>query len=557
MDASYDQLVNNYIPFNVNRNTVEHGSAGATPVAGGQFYRSPATGANRLPGSGILLATSAIPAAQLFPVSQWAPNSGLTPAFHRWRSSVSQLIAALDMSEDMVYEGPPPVLSLEELLSQHGRGRASFALAVTERLSAIDRLEAWQRINTALYWHLRPSLLLTGSDIITDTRYIDSLFVLRLADGRSLLLWALRRVSFSERDAQINLLRSLTGNRLKATATRAQLKTHANEMMEVWLLLHTSTPAAPGGLSDIYDFLVASLPSEPANSHLTNVRTWLAGQVAQYSAGINPDFSTYATAIDNMLKYAKVLGLAPGDDRVASAVAIDSSGVVTFSTAGGSSSSSMYALGQIRAAVEKPVDAPGNKCTFCDSWYCTASDKANGGDCKPHCICSSGSSFDVTKCTKGGNHIKARRIYHKDHPTVATLKGLRLRLNEDGTITEIPPGKGGGKGGKGGRGGNGRGRGRGGSFAMLTDAVPHSLAQLVGYEQAQSTSDDSDALSQRDGESFSQWLTRQDNAAPALGMLGIPTEASDAEHRAIALKQHARMQILQAKIICVAADRMC
>ena len=71
-------------------------------------------------------------------------------------------------------------------MARHGSGRAAHDLAVRERMACIDVLERWQRINTAFYWHLRPSLLIAGPDQLTDTRWIDTLFEGRVADGRTL-----------------------------------------------------------------------------------------------------------------------------------------------------------------------------------------------------------------------------------------------------------------------------------------------------------------------------------------------------------------------------------
>ena len=55
-------------------------------------------------------------------------------------------------------------------------------------------------------------------------------------------------------------------------------------------------------------------------SHLTTVRTWLAGQVAQYKVGANPDFASYTQALASMLSYARMVGLPPGDSKAGAAV---------------------------------------------------------------------------------------------------------------------------------------------------------------------------------------------------------------------------------------------
>ena len=515
-----------YTPFDAGEIVSKHGSAGADASARGDAVLAmiPYTAHS-------LLATSALPSTRLFPIVVWAVRSGRTMAYHSWLSGVDQLLAALGLTRASIGESPPEIPTLEHLQALGGtRGtRAAYNRAVQERLRSIDVFDAWQRVNTALYWHLRPSLKLAGSDALDDQRFIDTLYRLGVADGRTLLTWALGMVKYDGRDAQINLLRALTTVELRPTATCAQLKVHAMEMHEVWLLLLTSRPEAPAGLSDLYDFLVKSIPpTAPATQpHLVSVRTWLANQVAVYKALRNPEFASYRQAVQAMVEYAQLLGLPAGDSSAAAMVVIDSAGVVAFSSSKGGGGGSLLSLRSgPRPAPEKPPEAPGNKCAFCDSWWCTALLKASGTsgvDCKQFCVCCSDSTFDADSVSKGGTYIKSRRIYHKDNPNITTMKGLRLKMNKDGTVekTESP-----GKGGKGGgRGAGGRGRGRG-SLNMLTEES-QSMQSLSNEITSSSSSADQGA--QMKGESFDEWLERQDNLAPSLSMIvpkpDVPSEA--------------------------------
>ena len=464
------------------------------------------------------MATSAVPTPQLFPITKWAARSGRTAAHLQWWSGVRQLLAALSLTEDQIDEHPPSVPAIDTLITGYGGGvtRSARARAVRERMAAIDALEAWQRVNTALYWHLRPSLLLTGPDALNDTRYFDTLFQLDVADGRALLRWALDGVRFDARDCQINLLRALTTVRIKPTATRAQLKVHAQEMREVWLLLEGVDPLAPLGLSDLYDFLVASVPAQPVTSHLVSVRTWLTGQVAQYKAGQNVQFIDYLAALSAMDEYARVLGLPAGDPKAAAMVDIASNGIVTFSADGSSGGGgSLLSLRQPRPPPAKPDDAPGNNCSFCDSWWCDALKKASTSDSKQFCICCFNSDFDATGLSKGKDYVLSRREYHKSHPDITTLKGLKLWRKSDGTVVEATEGGGKGKG----RGGRGRGRGRQGSLNMMGADTSESLAQLQQAPSPSPPTEHEQSLMQRDGESFDQWLERNDSAAPSLSVI--------------------------------------
>ena len=49
-------------------------------------------------------------------------------------------------------------------------GATTRARAAEEAL----HIDAWQRVNTALYWHVEPSLLLVGPDKARDERFMDA-----------------------------------------------------------------------------------------------------------------------------------------------------------------------------------------------------------------------------------------------------------------------------------------------------------------------------------------------------------------------------------------------
>ena len=515
--------MDSYIPYNGEYRPAKHGSAGAAAALGDGCSRAQSSPDTALHCQ-VLLATSAPPASQLFPLPQWAVSSGLTAAYHKWYSGVTQLLAALGLTWSHVADAPPAIPHHDDLMVQYGRGRAAHERAVRDRMACIDVFERWQRLNTAFYWHLRPSLLLAGPDQLTDTRWIDTLFEGRVADGRTLCRWAVDKVRYDDRDSQINLLRGLTTSSLKSTATCAQLKAHALEMQEVWLLLQTSAPAAPGGLSDLYDFLVSCIPAAPVTSHLTTVRTWLAGQVAQYKVGANPEFTSYTKALASMVSYARTIGLPPGDTKAGAAVVIDALGNVSFSASSGGGGSLLALRGHERRIPTKPSDAPGNNCSKCDSWWCDALARASSADdCKNHCVCAPDSSFDAEKCSKGGSYISSRRTYWAANPNLTTLKGIRLKVNEDGTVTESTSGSDGKGGGKGRGRGGGRGRGRG-RFLMVTNPEPAPDAQGVSIADIATHSrpvESDDGLSQLPGESFDQWLERHECSSSCAGGLSM------------------------------------
>ena len=76
--------------------------------------------------------------------------------------------------------GCSPMTAVVALRSADGR---------VQRLAPAN-LERWQAVNTALYWHILPSLDLAGPSSLSDQHAVHSLCSGRLADGRGLIRWA-------------------------------------------------------------------------------------------------------------------------------------------------------------------------------------------------------------------------------------------------------------------------------------------------------------------------------------------------------------------------------
>ena len=137
------------------------------------------------------------------------------------------------------------------------------------------QLARWQAINTAVYWHTRPSLDVNGPHFLKDTRVLDSLVAGQLADGASLIHWALSFASVEGLLEQQSLITSLHKFKIPVTSTCVQLETHMHRLLETWKLVQGNTVDSPYGY---YQRLLAALPTDEGR-HLTTVRSWLAGQV--------------------------------------------------------------------------------------------------------------------------------------------------------------------------------------------------------------------------------------------------------------------------------------
>ena len=153
-------------------------------------------------------------------------------------------------------------------------------------------LHHWQRVNTALYWHIVPAVDITGPQYLEDLAHIDSFVSGQQADARGLLVWLFRFVDLSGIDAQLALSNALVTVKLGDGATLAQLASHVHKLQQVWLLTasatasYTSCDYAP--LVQLYEYLLASMPTTytaPGGMHMVSVRTWLVGKCADLAAG--------------------------------------------------------------------------------------------------------------------------------------------------------------------------------------------------------------------------------------------------------------------------------
>ena len=149
-------------------------------------------------------------------------------------------------------------------------------------------------------------------------------------------------------------------------------------------------------LNAYYVLMLEKMPTRPPEANVVRVRVRLAEQVYANA----PQLGNVQATIEDMIGYGKVLGMsdAPvGRDR-------------ELLTVGG--------LPRLTAA--------DNDCTFCDAFDCQSN--LLGGPLK--CICRHDSTFDVTRLTPGACiRCKMARAYHKEHPTIDTLKGVTFTVN--------------------------------------------------------------------------------------------------------------------------------
>ena len=152
-----------------------------------------------------LYATSAVLRGNQFPLPAWRPRSGRNIQYLQWHSELKKLYAALDVTEDFIFSTPPADPKHAEGI----RTKAEVAARAAER-------DEWLAINTTIFWHVLPSLDISGVTWQRDTDYIATLYSKQLANGAMLIRWAQSFADLSGKEAQYKLVDHVRSAQLKA-----------------------------------------------------------------------------------------------------------------------------------------------------------------------------------------------------------------------------------------------------------------------------------------------------------------------------------------------------
>ena len=259
-----------------------------------------------------LLATAPIPSAKLFPIPSWRPRDGRNDSYDKWLRAVRQLLAAFDITEERLEEQPPaPIVSSSMIVTRQDDEESAKALADERALEIAN----WQRVNTAIYWHVVPSLRLSGVHEKHDMNTIDGLVRGQRAHGRALILWAMSHASMASPGIQHDLWKTIHGARLQPGATVVHLLTHMQHMYDHWIHLAGSQPNNETSFIDYHRALLASLAGAKDGSPLQQVKFWLANEASKQSNGLPHLLGTYEIMRAAIEKQAAIFGVPPGEDK--------------------------------------------------------------------------------------------------------------------------------------------------------------------------------------------------------------------------------------------------
>ena len=114
-----------------------------------------------------------MPAERRFPIPTWKPRSGRNANHIDWVRAVTQLLSAFGVDWSFIAVAPPR--ALEWIHNSMDLRSGTINKLSPEEKDELDLAVRWQQLNTALYWHIVPSIDLSGASQQCDTRHIDSL----------------------------------------------------------------------------------------------------------------------------------------------------------------------------------------------------------------------------------------------------------------------------------------------------------------------------------------------------------------------------------------------
>jgi hypothetical protein len=262
---------------------------------------------------------------------------------------------------------------------------------------AATAAEDWFIINTAIYWHVLPSLILDGVDKRRDQEYIDTLVRGLRAHGRGLVTWADSKAKTTGIDMQTKLILKVQTSKLKEQASLVQLKQHYDYLYDNWELLTTSDRNDP---STFYSQLIISMPSKPEGSHLDRLRIWFAGELRKWQSGALPTFASKDFVLDQLYEEGKMYGIPEGTLEPRSTLAgLDELPSGTTDTLLALYPGSRRTPRERQPGAGRPPRGGGatehdSKCGDCDAWCCKS---ATYGTSDEDCVCHHSSKFDITK----------------------------------------------------------------------------------------------------------------------------------------------------------------
>jgi len=290
----------------------------------------------------------------------WRPRDGRTKQFHLHMDSLVDAV---------INHGWHPNV-LDYNMPQLSQIKLAYPKAGASRLEALlrDAITDHQEQNTVLFNMLKPSYVIDGEYELDDLQAINAFRDGLVADGRGLLRWALTWSDDSTFAAQAKIRKDFTAVELSACKSVHMFHHQTRLLWELWCRTTYNSPDDP---SPFWEHLVLLLPPAPTGSHLAQIRSRLAGQMADAHSTL----SDPPRHLVNLEDYARTIGMPEG------------------------SSSESKVLLALNGHKPPPTGMEWTKgedtcdCTFCDCSSCTSA--KHGGPSA--CILRTTASLDQSR----------------------------------------------------------------------------------------------------------------------------------------------------------------
>ena len=261
-----------------------------------------------------LLAVAPIPSKDLFPIPQWRVRDGRGLKYEKWWRAVQSLLNAFDITVERLGEQPPvnPSIATASIITRSKDEEEARAAEEQRSLEHAHALDVWQRYNTAVYWHVLPSLIVDGVHERSDLATIDSLVKGQRAHGRALIQWAMTHVDMSGLGKQSQLYAAVYGARIRDGATVSQLLVQLQHQYDHWIHLSGSKPDDVDSFKTFHSAVLHSFQNVKDGSGLAQLRYWLAGEARNQQMGHPHCLGSYATLRAALQSQAELFGLPMG-----------------------------------------------------------------------------------------------------------------------------------------------------------------------------------------------------------------------------------------------------
>ena len=267
------------------------------------------------------------------PLQPWRPRDGTGLTLTRLLDELRDALGAHGIDQASLDERLPTPAQIASRFNNKPQSELDDLLLAAKR-EFMDE-------NKIIYDMLKPALIIDGIYEETDREEIRKYSTGIERDGRGLLRWALQWSDDRSLAKQGELRADLEKINFPNDCTVQQFKLGALGLFKTWKRIDGNDVQIPDLM---YQRLLWAMPSTPPSLHIAQLRSRLAGQIADRVPLLFDDFTGGTAVIENLEAFAVSIGMSNGKST--------SDDVLSY-------------VGDDKPGNGKPPN--NNKCNFCDS----------------------------------------------------------------------------------------------------------------------------------------------------------------------------------------------